>query len=216
VVLMGPPNAGKSSLINALAGRDIAIVTPEPGTTRDVLEAWLDIDGFAVCVADTAGLREAAGIVEVEGIRRARGRAERADLILWLSPVDDPAPPDGLQGAGAPVWVLRSKDDLAIHGENGISVVREGGLGALTARLREFLAEVGGGAESVGVTRKRHRAGLERCAALLGKAAGGESVGIEVRAEWLREAGDCIGRLTGRIDVEEVLGSIFSEFCIGK
>jgi len=216
VVLMGPPNAGKSSLLNALARRDIAIVTPEPGTTRDVLECWLDIGGFAVRVSDTAGIRETTGVVESEGIRRARGKAKEADLVIWLSAVDDPHPPVGLEDAGAPVWVLRSKDDTGGFGPDGVSVVRDGGLASLTARLEEFLGSLGGAAESVGVTRHRHREGLERCAALLRNAASDDGAPMEVRAEWLRQAGESIGRLTGRIDVEEVLGSIFSEFCIGK
>lgn len=230
VVLLGPPNAGKSSLLNALARREAAIVTEEAGTTRDVIEVHLDLGGYPLTLVDTAGLREeGAGLVEREGIRRALKRAEGADLVLWLSDTggEDVALPEALSGAPVPVWRLRSKWDLATEGtvdsaskrEDAIavSVKTSGGLEDLVARLQAFAAEtMGGGGEDVVLTQARHRGGLRDCLEGLERALAGEALPLELRSEELRSAAFALGRITGRTDVEDLLDVIFRDFCIGK
>ena len=220
VVIVGAPNAGKSSLLNALARRDVAIVSEEAGTTRDIIEVHLDLDGLPVILTDTAGLREAGGKVEVEGIRRALARVEAADLVVWLIDAKKPvsAPPEPLARGRVPFLAVRNKIDLASVGAaEGISLSAKTGEGIdtlvaeLKARAREALVA---GAESPAVTRARHRAELEGALAALERSrTAGPS---ELKAEELRIAARHLGRLTGNIDVEEVLGAIFSEFCIGK
>jgi tRNA modification GTPase len=220
-VLLGAPNVGKSSLLNALARSEVAIVTPEPGTTRDLIEVALDLDGFAVTVVDTAGLREAASLAETEGVRRARERAERADVVVWLEEA-------GAQGVGSPrigpeVIRVLSKADLIDSEEERqrlaaevdllVSAKTGEGVSALVARLSGIAADRAG-SEPALVTRARQVAALTQCAEALGRA--GETNVPEVLAEELRAATEALGRLTGRVDVEEVLGAIFSEFCIGK
>jgi tRNA modification GTPase len=220
VVIVGAPNAGKSSLLNALARRDVAIVSEEAGTTRDIIEVHLDLDGLPVILTDTAGLREAGGKVEVEGIRRALARVEAADLVVWLIDAKKPvsAPPEPLARGRVPFLAVRNKIDLApVGAAEGISLSAKTGEGIdtlvaeLKARAREALVA---GAESPAVTRARHRAELEGALAALERSrTAGPS---ELKAEELRIAARHLGRLTGNIDVEEVLGAIFSEFCIGK
>ena len=220
VVIVGAPNAGKSSLLNALARRDVAIVSEEAGTTRDIIEVHLDLDGLPVILTDTAGLREASGKVEVEGIRRALARVEAANLVVWLIDAKKPvsAPPEPLARGRVPFLAVRNKIDLASVGAaEGISLSAKTGEGIdrlvaeLKARAREALVA---GAESPAVTRARHRAELEGALAALERSrTAGPS---ELKAEELRIAARHLGRLTGNIDVEEVLGAIFSEFCIGK
>jgi tRNA modification GTPase len=220
VVIVGAPNAGKSSLLNALARRDVAIVSEEAGTTRDIIEVHLDLDGLPVILTDTAGLREAGGKVEVEGIRRALARVEAANLVVWLIDAKKPvsAPPEPLARGRVPFLAVRNKIDLASVGAaEGISLSAKTGEGIdtlvaeLKARAREALVA---GAESPAVTRARHRAELEGALAALERSrTAGPS---ELKAEELRIAARHLGRLTGNIDVEEVLGAIFSEFCIGK
>jgi tRNA modification GTPase len=220
VVIVGAPNAGKSSLLNALARRDVAIVSEEAGTTRDIIEVHLDLDGLPVILTDTAGLREAGGKVEVEGIRRALARVEAANLVVWLIDAKKPvsAPPEPLARGRVPFLAVRNKIDLApVGAAEGISLSAKTGEGIdtlvaeLKARAREALVA---GAESPAVTRARHRAELEGALAALERSrTAGPS---ELKAEELRIAGRHLGRLTGNIDVEEVLGAIFSEFCIGK
>jgi tRNA modification GTPase len=230
VVIAGAPNAGKSSLLNALAKRDVAIVSEEAGTTRDVIEVHLDLGGVPVMLIDTAGLREAEGKVEAEGIRRALARAGDADLVLWL--VDATAPrwdaPAGLftrksaqtSAKPAPIAVL-NKIDLAPGAGAGrealtVSAKTGEGIGNLIATLAEKAAlatESGAGAPLL--TRVRHRVELEAAQTALERF-GDRSLSPELKAEELRLAANHLGRLTGRIDVEEVLGAIFAEFCIGK
>ena len=220
VVIVGAPNAGKSSLLNALARRDVAIVSEEAGTTRDIIEVHLDLDGLPVILTDTAGLREASGKVEVEGIRRALARVEAADLVVWLIDAKKPvsAPPEPLARGRVPFLAVRNKIDLApVGAAEGISLSAKTGEGIdtlvaeLKARAREALVA---GAESPAVTRARHRAELEGALAALERS---RTAGPpELKAEELRIAARHLGRLTGNIDVEEVLGAIFSEFCIGK
>ena len=220
VVIVGAPNAGKSSLLNALARRDVAIVSEEAGTTRDIIEVHLDLDGLPVILTDTAGLREAGGKVEVEGIRRALSRVEAADLVVWLIDAKKPvsAPPEPLARGRVPFLAVRNKIDLApVGAAEGISLSAKTGEGIdtlvaeLKARARDALVA---GAESPAVTRARHRAELEGALAALERS---RTAGPpELKAEELRIAARHLGRLTGNIDVEEVLGAIFSEFCIGK
>jgi tRNA modification GTPase len=236
VVIAGPPNAGKSSLLNALAKRDVAIVSEEAGTTRDVIEVHLDLGGVPVMLIDTAGLREAAGAVEEEGIRRALARGGDADLVLWL--VDATAPhwapadlvPDksgqirakpGVIPVEPRVIPVLNKIDLAPGAGAGreavsISAKTGEGIGNLVETLAEkaaLAAESGAGAPLL--TRTRHRVELEAAQSALERF-GEPLLSPELKAEELRLAARHLGRLTGRIDVEEVLGAIFAEFCIGK
>lgn len=222
VVIAGPPNVGKSSLLNALAKRDAAIVSEEAGTTRDVIEVHLDLAGLPVIVTDTAGLREAQGQVEAEGVRRALARAGDADLVLWLVDATTPVltPPEALMGGEAEVLCVVNKTDLnpslTINEAPGVSAKTGAGLPALidllSARAQDALAV---SAEAPVITRARHRAELEQAAAALERFRH-DHAAPELKAEELRLAAHHLGRLTGRIDVEEVLGAIFSEFCIGK
>ncbi len=222
VAILGPPNAGKSSLLNALAKRDVAIVTDQPGTTRDVLEVRLDLAGYPLILADTAGLRRPREAVEAEGVRRARRRGEAADLRLVV--IDAAEPPDAESLAavtGEDALILANKIDVApapaeFAGQSPIPLsLRTGqGLDDLLARLeREAARRLDGGAAPL-VTRTRHRSALGECRAALARAlAAGEA---ELMAEDLRLAARAIGRITGRVDVEDILDIVFSEFCIGK
>jgi tRNA modification GTPase len=223
IVVLGPPNAGKSSLVNALARRVVAIVTPEPGTTRDLIEVRLDIGGYAVTLVDTAGLRKAMGIVEAEGIRRAEQRAATADLVLWVEPVDGPA--SGPPGDGTyPVIRVGSKADLIDSYPEGpsdsagfevvLSAETGQGMEVLVGRVERFLREAFDGGDAAVITRARHREGLIACVAALERAAAAAE--LELSAEEMRRAGDALGRITGRVDVEDLLDVIFREFCIGK
>lgn len=234
VVLAGPPNAGKSSLLNALARREAAIVSSEAGTTRDIVEVRLDLGGVPVIVADTAGLHDATGEVEREGIRRTLVRAAEADLVIWL--VDgDPArsgsaplePPDGLAPAGVDVIRVTTKADLAEPpkgggvsapgGELSVSAVTGEGIGALASSIAvRAVAMVGGAAEDPVLTKARHRQQIEICRDSLQGFMAGSQEQPELRAEDLRRAAMALGRLTGRVDLEDVLDQIFGRFCIGK
>ena len=216
VVVLGPPNAGKSSLVNALAERDIAIVTDIPGTTRDLLEVRLDLDGYAVTLIDTAGLRDGGDAIEAEGMRRGRARAADADMVLWLDE-SSALPPDEVLALEAAVLRVRTKADLSPGAEGGgisVSIHDRASIDGLLQRLSEEAAGRLGG-EAPLVSRVRQRQCLEQAFRALSDA-GVRDLPTEVVADHLRRAGDALGRLTGRIDVEEVLGSIFSTFCIGK
>lgn len=222
VAILGAPNVGKSSLLNALARRDVAIVSDIAGTTRDVLEVHLDLAGYAVTVADTAGLRDSAEIVEQEGVRRALARAEAADLRLVL--FDAAAPPEPASRAllGPDSIAVINKIDLVaaapdtIAGASAIAVsVRDGTnldrlLSVLTERVGRLVADQG----SVPLTRERHRAALVECRDALERAAAGTA--SELMAEDLRLAVRALGRVTGRVGVEDLLDVVFREFCIGK
>jgi tRNA modification GTPase len=226
VVLAGPPNAGKSSLLNALARRDAAIVSDEPGTTRDVIEVKLDIGGLPVVVSDTAGIREVTGKVEQEGIRRTLGRAKEADLVLWVTDGAAPAvaPPAMLLECADRVLMVVNKVDLLGSrpprplpaGAAAVSALTGSGLDALTRSIGSIAATRTGGAEAPPLTQARHRQHLESCCAALDSFLSSPLDDIELRAEDLRRAALALGRLTGSIDVEDVLGEIFSRFCIGK
>lgn len=238
VAIAGRPNVGKSTLMNQLARREVAIVSPHAGTTRDVIEVHLDLDGYPVTVIDTAGIRDSDDPVEREGIRRAQARAADADLVLWLS-VDDQQ--DDLVGVGddAVAWLVRNKVDLATGAEveNGaenleanlgrnwtnrpqrtfaISARRGDGLADLVGAVAGFAGEFFGRTESSVITRHRHRELLRESAELLRCSILDPARGDEVIADDLRAAATCLGRLVGAVDVEDVLGALFSQFCIGK
>lgn len=231
VVLMGAPNAGKSSLLNAIAGRDVAIVTEEAGTTRDVIEVHLDLGGYPVTLVDTAGLRQTEGVVEREGIRRAEERGRSADLILWaVEPdgveLDDVSAglPDDLRN-NVPVWTVRTKRDLETLPERdssgriqeiACSIKDTDGMITLFSRLTRFAEETISLGEAPLATRERHRHCLKECLAGLRTAVDSHHLPTELRAEDLRRSADALGRITGRIDVEDLLDVIFRDFCIGK
>lgn len=235
IALIGAPNAGKSSLLNALAGSEAAIVTPLAGTTRDVIEVTLDLAGFRVLVADTAGLRTSEDLIEIEGVRRAGERADRAELRLlvidassdaddwrvvtpWARPGDlvlfnkSDLPP-GAASASAQAWARA-------HGLEGLSLSLATRLGveAMQARLTRRVVDALSGTEFPAATRARHRRDLsearDHLARALSELDGRQEV--ELAAEDVRLAARCLARITGRIDAENVLDRVFARFCIGK
>jgi tRNA modification GTPase len=215
IALMGKPNAGKSSLLNALAKRDVAIVTNEAGTTRDVIDVHLDIDGYAVIISDTAGLRISDNIVEAEGIRRAELKGQEADLVIWLKEVNDdqPYPDNGFDN----IIHVTSKDDmLSIEDGFSISVSHPNGLDALTSEIKNQIRSKLQNHDGVLISRLRYRESLTECVNHLSFVIDNQVSDVELKAETLRHASDCIGRITGKIDVEDLLDVIFSEFCVGK
>ncbi|MEO8421870.1 MAG: tRNA uridine-5-carboxymethylaminomethyl(34) synthesis GTPase MnmE [Hyphomicrobium sp.] len=223
IVLAGPPNAGKSSLLNALARRDAAIVSEEAGTTRDVIEVRLDLEGLPVVVSDTAGIRAPQGTIEQEGIRRTLAHARDADLVLWLGDASLPAvapPPEVLARGNKFFLPLASKIDipgaLPRAGMLGVSAKTGAGLQELTRRLADIARERLGDLSSPAITRERHRQQLETCMNALNGFMSSPLHEHELRAEDLRIAANALGRITGRVDVEDVLGAIFARFCIGK
>jgi tRNA modification GTPase len=214
VVLAGPPNAGKSTLLNALARRDVAIVSPVAGTTRDVIEVRCDLGGLPVIFADTAGIRESADAIEAEGVSRARGRIDSADLVIWLDPSDEPlSPPAELSRQ---VHVV-TKSDLARREvgpcDIALSVHTGDGLAALLDLIAERAAAELGGGDAI-ITRERHRTALNDAHQAIERGLG--QLETELLAEDIRLAARAIGRISGRIDVEDVLDQLFSAFCIGK
>ncbi|MBN8920124.1 MAG: tRNA uridine-5-carboxymethylaminomethyl(34) synthesis GTPase MnmE [Rhizobiales bacterium] len=222
IAIAGPPNAGKSSLFNWLAGRDVAIVSPYPGTTRDVLEVHLDLGGYPVTVLDTAGVRESDDPVEREGIARAVARAADADLVLWVEDAASTSPV-APEAGGAPVWRLRNKMDLLAEpvrpeineSQTDISVRTGEGLAALVSRLATYAEARMGGGEGALITRERHRQNMKQCSDVLIHIIEND-LPEDLVAEDLRVAATALGRLVGRIDVENVLDALFSGFCIGK
>jgi tRNA modification GTPase len=248
VAIAGPPNVGKSTLMNQLARREVAIVSPHAGTTRDIIEVQLDLDGYPVTVIDTAGIRDTDDPVEQEGVRRARTRAAEADLVLWL--VDgrdqqDQPPTVGSAGmagdridlSGGAVWRVRNKIDLAAAWidrsvtagaglddvqlrpqgrEFGISASRGDGLPELIAAVVSYAQHFFGGDESALIARQRQRQLLQQTAEALRRSIAAIGQGEELAAEDLRIASYALGRLLGRVDVEDILDAIFRDFCIGK
>lgn len=217
IAIIGPPNAGKSSLLNALAQREAAIVSDIPGTTRDVVEVRLVLGGFPVWIADTAGLREAADAIEAEGVRRALARAEEADLRLAIVEADHATVPALLAALCEGDLVIKSKADLT--GESGpltVSAKTGQGIPELQNQLTQRVTQALGREEAPVLTRARHRRLVEEVQAALMRAIPALDLGPELAAEDVRVAADQIGRLTGRIDVEDLLDEIFSSFCIGK
>jgi tRNA modification GTPase len=230
VVLAGRPNAGKSSLLNRLAGYDAAIVTPVPGTTRDVLRERIHLDGMPLHVLDTAGLRDGQDAVEREGIRRAQAEMQRADRVLFV--IDSETDPvgrgfdeeKGRLPADVPVTLLFNKRDVATgplpEGEGpriGVSAHTGEGMDALKAHLK---AVMGYQAESAGnlSARQRHVEALQRAATHIYEASRQlqERRAGELVAEELRLASEALGEITGQVTSEDLLGRIFSSFCIGK
>ncbi len=220
VVILGAPNAGKSSLLNALAGRDVAIVTDEPGTTRDLVEVTLDLDGIKTTIVDTAGIREIAGTVEAIGIARAIELAASADLVLELRDLTNPGASAAPEG-GIDRIVVGTKSDL-LGGEMPvaydfvISTKTETGLASLLAEIGRRAAAAAGNLGDVLPSRLRHIELLRQCVVALKEATEGGDRPLELRAEDLRRAGDSLGRIAGNVDVEDLLDAIFSTFCIGK
>jgi len=212
VAIIGAPNAGKSSLVNALARREVAIVSDVPGTTRDVIEVRLDLKGYPVVLSDTAGLRESEDAIEREGVRRARARAASADVRVLV--VDGTAP----QGETEPAdLVVYSKADLVTVRKDGlwISAGTGEGMEALIDRLTVF-AKDGLEGEALVLTRVRHRFALEEAEISLARALEYGPEDSELAAEEVRRAMTAIGRITGRVDLDELLDVVFRDFCIGK
>lgn len=220
VAILGAPNVGKSTLLNALAGRDIAIVTDVPGTTRDVLEVSLDIDGRKVILFDTAGLRRTEDIVEAIGVERAIGVAETADLILYLEVVGEAEPNVLPSNLAVPVVRIGTKSDLSkgsddCQYEMTISVQTQSGLDELVDAVGNLAREAAGNPDVIPF-RQRHLNLLGLARDALRNAAGGDIEMVEVKAEEVRLAADSLGRITGFVDVEDLLDVIFSRFCVGK
>jgi tRNA modification GTPase len=235
VAIAGPPNAGKSTLLNRLARREAAIVSPHAGTTRDVIEVHLDLGGYPMTLLDTAGIRDSDEPVEQEGVRRAGERAATADLVLWVVDVsaNDGAfseRPRNLEKSK--VWLVENKIDVTgaktrnelvkydkteFEFSIRISAMAGEGISELVEALAKFAAEQFAATESVLITRGRHRQALAQTVTALDRALAKEgSGGEELIAEELRSAATTLGRLTGRVDVEDILDVIFRDFCIGK
>lgn len=213
VMILGPPNAGKSTLINRLADREIAIVTPQPGTTRDMLEAHLDFEGMPITLIDTAGLRSAEDEIEKIGIGRMLERARTADLILWLSP-DGSSPPAEIK---QPVLSVTSKSDLLAQSRGGLEICALTGVG-LDKLCKEIAAlarvQLGDGGSAL-FSRQRHRSATQEALEAV-QSALTTAKPLELIADDLRLALRKLGKIIGVVDVEEILGVIFSRFCIGK
>jgi tRNA modification GTPase len=214
--IAGPPNVGKSTLINALCRRDVAIVSPMAGTTRDVLEARLELAGIPVTLLDTAGLRETDDPVEAEGVRRARSRVAEADLVIALS-----SDPDAREHAEATVGtrvlsVLTKRDLHAGPACAGVAVSAKTGAGmeALLAALADIARDLAGPRGTPALSRARHRLAIQEAVTCLDEALVAEAA--ELCGEELRLAVRALGRITGSVGVEDILDSVFSQFCIGK
>jgi tRNA modification GTPase len=213
IAIIGAPNAGKSSLMNAMAAREVAIVTDIAGTTRDVLSVDLDVEGYLVLIHDTAGIRDAEDIVEREGIRRAKSAALQADLVLHLTPSDSPPEryediPVSTLTIGTKVDVLGPRDDydLCISTESGVGLDDLRAAIVARARAATRMGDMAG--------KERHLAYIRSASKFIEDAI--EEPRLELKADALRAAGDELGRITGRVDVEDLLDVIFSKFCIGK
>jgi tRNA modification GTPase len=229
VAIAGAPNAGKSTLFNRIARREAAIVSPYPGTTRDVLEVHLDLDGYPVALLDTAGIRASEDPIEQEGVRRATEQARDADLVLWVEDAINPRSKEQmLKQEQAPVWRVVNKMDLVADRAAMQARFREdepvyfvssltgSGLSELLTAIAHF-AEMAFTLEPALVTRERHRAHLNEALSCLVEAqAVGGTGRDELLAEQLRLAARALGKLLGRVDVEDVLDVIFRDFCIGK
>ncbi len=259
VAIVGPPNVGKSTLLNRIAEREAAIVSPFPGTTRDIIEVHLNLAGLPVMLLDTAGIRETDDPVELEGVRRARERAAAADLVLWLEEAGRPVTDRQEKSTVPVVWLVRTKIDLLVSkneqrakasyknepllqpnevlinmanngliGKNelefnksdlkfNVSAVTGAGIDDLLQALVRYAETYLAGAELALITRERHRRALKDTQEALERAQREAVTGHEdLIAEELRLAARALGRLTGRVDVEDILDVIFRDFCIGK
>ena len=219
VVIAGPPNVGKSTLMNALAGRDVAITSPVPGTTRDLIEVFLDLRGYPVILVDTAGVRESHDPIEQEGVARARRRAESADLILWLNDCADDLGPS----LGSATLVVRTKMDLKQADPSagkpaGVAISAKTGAGV--DRLLDVIAELAeermSSREPTLLTLERHRRGFQEARQALAATLVPGAAEPELIAEDLRRAALAMDRIVGRIGAEDVLGEIFARLCVGK
>jgi tRNA modification GTPase len=223
IALIGSPNAGKSSLLNALTQRDAAIVSDVAGTTRDIVEVRLDISGQLVLLQDTAGIRDSDDGIEQEGIRRSKEAADSANLVLELRDarlLEDSRDIMPLSDKSLVVW---TKSDLVSRslppipaGDLLVSNVTGFGIDGLLVRICQEIRDRHIGAGDVLPTRTRHKQYLTRCLRELAEATGGIAAPTELRTEYLRNAANALGRITGTVDVEDLLGVIFSEFCVGK
>ena len=216
VLILGPPNAGKSTLLNALARRELAIVSETPGTTRDLIEAHLDLSGLPVTLTDTAGLRESGDALERIGVSRARARAGEADLILWLSEGGETPPPPDL-ATQADVLRVAAKADACPppSGALALSALSGEGIDALCAAIAARARKALGDGGSAIVIRERHRLAIAAAARGLHEAVE-RGKPLELVAEDLRLAARALGRITGAVDVEHLLDAVFSRLCIGK
>jgi tRNA modification GTPase len=221
VVIAGPPNVGKSTLMNALAGREVAITSPIPGTTRDLIEVFLDLRGYPVTLVDTAGIRESHDPIEQEGVARARRRAKSADLTLWLDDgAGEHAPPEGLT-----FWV-RTKIDLETPSASGrtawtapkfaISAKTGAGIDELLDALANLAEERMSSREPALLTLERHRRAFQDARQALVSTLKPDMAEPELIAEDLRRAAAAMDRVVGRIGAEDVLGEIFARLCVGK
>ena len=231
IVILGEPNVGKSSLLNALANSDVAIVSDEAGTTRDVIEVSLDLGGFPVRLMDTAGLRKAGGVVEEEGVRRALGKAEDADLKLVLVRADKwPGMPSSsktllddsavlviTQTDKVPTFHVKHSDiPSGLAGCVSVSVKEDHGLDRLFALLQEHVNSAMAPREVPSLTRVRHRSALEEAVEHLSRFAENAGIDAVLAAEDVRMAARALGKITGRVGVENMLDVVFGDFCIGK
>ena len=230
IAILGPPNVGKSRLINMLSRREAAIVSATAGTTRDVIEVQLDIGGYPVVLADTAGLRASSDAIENEGVKRAIQQAEAADLkIVVLDAVTWPEiPQKAMDLIDQNTLIVVNKADLClvmkppkvldsvhIMNINPLSVEQGVGVSAFLAELQRAIEGRFGLGETAGITRARHRVALEECRARLESYLGGD-LHAELAAEEVRLAVRSLGRITGRVGVEDILDVVFSDFCVGK
>lgn len=221
VVIVGAPNAGKSSLLNALARRDVAIVTDEPGTTRDLVEVALELDGVKVRLTDTAGIRETSGKVELIGIEKARQKISAADAVLYLEDLGDPQrlAPDEITAGSIRLGTKAdlSKDDIRDNMYDLLVSTETGeGIDALLALLSDRAAAEIGSTGDVLPSRQRHVELLRATADFLRSCRSLPAADLELRSEHLRLASDRLGRISGAVDPEDLLDVIFSQFCIGK
>jgi tRNA modification GTPase len=215
IAVIGAPNAGKSSLVNALAKRDVAIVSDIAGTTRDALEVHLNLGGYPVILVDTAGLRETSDSIESEGIRRAKFRAQNADLVLALFDATVKQDKETLSAVDARTLTVFTKSDLAKSGGLSVSVTQNENLDRLVDEMTARIAKLAAPKSSAPLlTRTRHRENVTETQAHLHRAV--ENASPELKTEDMRLAVRALGRLTGRVDVEDLLDVIFRDFCIGK
>ena len=229
IALIGPVNAGKSTILNGLAGRSAAIVSDEAGTTRDIIQIRLDLGGVPATILDTAGIRDDSGKIEAEGIRRSVEAAGFANLVLVILDGSDPAWPSARdkidQLTSQPKFYILNKVDQGLSAPNAaatgemmsISAKDSADIETLIERLAKLLVPLNHSDASVIITRQRHRHAMQEAHDALGRALGHDFQHVpEMAAEDFRVAAVALGRITGEIDVEELLGNIFSAFCIGK